>query len=445
MKNKFFLPVLMTGMLMSAALFAQDNSYGDDPENCRINLSTYTEFFNQKNYKDAMPSWRWCYVNCPAATKNIYIHGTTIIEYYINEQTDSLKREAYIDTLMKVYDDRITYFDQKSLVLGRKGTSMLKYRPAGVKEAYDVFTESFTLGGNETEYYVLGFYMNTAVILYSKGEMTKEKVVELYSNISDALNYQIANEVKEDKKAKIVEGAKSVEDMFVNSGAADCAAIINLFGPKFDANPQDVDQAKKILYLLDRGNSDECKLSDLYMNAAIAVYNVEKTSNSAHSIAQSYFKRGEGDKAEKFYDEAISLETEPSKKADMYYEMGLLYYNNLNNYVKSRQCARNALAIDPNYAKAYLLIGRVYAAGARGCGETSFEKKSVNWLIVDQFVKAKSVTSDPEIIQEANELIGRYSGGFPTQEEGFWDNISEGQTVTIGCWVNESTTVRYIK
>jgi len=123
----------------------------------------------------------------------------------------------------------------------------------------------------------------------------------------------------------------------------------------------------------------------------------------------------------------------------------LLYYNNLNNYVKSRQCARNALAIDPNYAKAYLLIGRVYAAGARGCGETSFEKKSVNWLIVDQFVKAKSVTSDPEIIQEANELIGRYSGGFPTQEEGFWDNISEGQTVTIGCWVNESTTVRYIK
>ncbi len=442
MKSKVFLPVLVIGMILSYSLNAQDEKYGDDPESCRINLSTYTEFFNQKNYKDAMPSWRWCFLNCPEATKNIYIHGTTIIEYYINEQSDAAKREAYIDTLMMVYDNRITYFGQKAMVLGRKATSMLKYKPDNVKEAYDVLTESFELGGNDSEYFILGFYMNTTVVLFGKGELTKENVVEIYSKISDVLNYQIANETKDDKRAKIEETAKSVEEMFVNSGAADCEAIISLFGPKFESDPTNIELAKKILNLLDRGKADECKLSDLYMNCAIAVYNVEKSSSSAHSIAQSYFKRGDGENAENFYSEAINMEEEPLKKADMYYELGLLYYNILKNFPKSRQAARNAIANNPNYGKAYLLIGRVYAAGGY-CGESAFEKKSVNWLIVDQFIKAKNV--DPSVAEEANELIGRYSGSFPTQEEGFWVNVAEGQTVTIGCWIGETTTARYIK
>lgn len=441
MRTKIYLPLFL-GLLLSTGVFAQDEKYGDDPESCRINLSTYTEFFNQKNYKDAMPAWRWCFVNCPEATKNIYIHGTTIIEYYISVQTDSLSREAYIDTLLMVFDNRIKYFNQKPMVLGRKGTSMLKYRPSLVKEAYDVFTESFNLAGNESEYFVLGFYMNTTVVLFTNGLITKEEVVENYSKISDVLNYQISNEPDEKKSEKIVEVAKSVEDMFVNSGAADCGAIINLFGPKFEAEPENIEQAKKILYLLDRGDSDECKLSDLYIKAAVAVYNSDKSSTSAHQIAQGYFKRGDNENAEKFYIEAIELETEPLKKADMFYELGLLYYGNFKNFPKARQAARNCIANNPNHGKAYILIGRCYAAGG-SCGETAFEKKSINWLIVDQFVKAKSV--DPSVSEEANELIGRYSGSFPTQEEGFWVNINEGQTVTIGCWINETTVVRYIK
>lgn len=443
MRTKIYLPLVL-GLFVSLNVLAQDEKYGEDPESCRINLSTYTEFFNQKNFKDAMPAWRWCFINCPEATKNIYIHGTTIIEYYIGIQTDSLMREAYIDTLMMVYDNRIKYFDQKPMVLGRKGASILKYRPPLVKEAYDVFTESFSLGGNESEYFVLGFYMNTTTILYSSEVITKEDVVENYSKISDVLNYQISNASDDGKREKIVEAAKSVEDMFVNSGAADCGAIINLFGPKFLADPENIEQAKKILYLLDRGNSDECKLSDLYMNAAVAVFNVEKSASSAHQIAQGYFKRGDNENAEKYYNEAIALETDLLKKADMFYELGLLYYGNFKNFAKSRQAARSCIANNPNHGKAYILIGRCYAAGG-SCGETLVEKKSIYWVIVDQFVKAKSVTDDPDVIQEANELIGRYSASFPSQEEIFWENLVEGQSITVGCWIGETTTIRCIK
>ena len=88
MKTNVFLTRILLTVMLSNSLIAQEGNFGDDPENCRVNLSTYTEFFNQKNYTDAMPAWRWCFVNCPEATRNIYIHGTTIIENFIADQTD---------------------------------------------------------------------------------------------------------------------------------------------------------------------------------------------------------------------------------------------------------------------------------------------------------------------------------------------------------------------
>ncbi len=444
MKFKVFLPVLLIGIMLSSVALAQDgNEFGDDPETCKIKLSTYTEFYNQKNYDDAMPAWRWCFVNCPASTKNIYIHGTTIIEHFIAAQAEDSARVAYIDTLMMVYDNRIQYFQQEGLVLGRKGLSMLKYRPDNIEAAYDVFERSYELRGDKTEYFALKYYMNTACILFSDSLLTKIEGVEIYSKTSDAIAAQLVTATKQSKIDKLNKAGKEIETLFVNSGMADCGAIISLFGPKFEENPEDIEQAKKILMLLDRGNSDECQLSDLYMNAAVAVYAAEKTSSSAHQIAQGYFKRADGENAEKYYLEAIELEEDDLKKADMYYELGLLYYNTIKNYPAARTAARNSLASNPEYGKAYMLIGRVYAAGARGCGETAFEKKSVNWLIVDQFQKARSV--DPELADEANQLIGRYSASFPTQEEVFWLNLEVGQAVTIGCWVNETTIIRCFK
>ena len=127
----------------------------------------------------------------------------------------------------------------------------------------------------------------------------------------------------------------------------------------------------------------------------------------------------------------------------MYYELGLLYFTGMNNYAKARQAARSALAVDPNYGKAYLLIGRVYAAGGKGCGNDAFENKWVYWVVVDQFQKAKSV--DPSVAEEANKLISTYSAYFPKAGDAFWADMKEGATVTVGCWINETTTARFIK
>ena len=351
MKAKVLLLMVTVGMLFSTVTFAQDGEVDD----FTINMSTYTEFYNQKNYRDAYPTWKWCFDNCDdkvdrKTTKNVFIQGPTILENIIATREGDA-REAAIDTLLMIYDKRISN----------------KYRPQNGADVYDMCARVFELAGNSANYGVLKLYMIVALNRYEKEEISKETMVNVYSSISDALAEQAEKETKEDKKVKIVDAATAVEELFVNSSAADCKSIIDVFTPKFEADPTNVELAKKIVKLLRNGNSDECKLSDLYMRTAIVMYENEKSSAAAHAIGQAYFKRGESGKAEQYYNEAISLEESNEKKADMYYELGLLYFTGMNNYAKARQAARSALAVDPNYGKAYLLIGRVYAAGGKGC------------------------------------------------------------------------------
>ncbi len=434
MKTKSLL-LAVFGLMFSAGMYAQD---------CSVNLSTYTEFYNQKNYKDAYPEWKICFDNCPSMSKNIYIQGPAILESIIASR-EGASREAAIDTLLLIFDKRIEYFGngQEGKFLGSKAQYMYKYRLENLEDVYNTFSRAYELTGKSTDYNVMKLYMHTAIKMYEAEKISKEVVVDIYSSVSDALAEQMENEVKEDKKTKIEGAASMVEELFVNCTAADCKSIIEVFEPKFEAEPTNIELAKKIVNLLKKGNSDECKLSDLYMKAAVAVYENEKSSSAAHAIGQAYFKRGESSKAEQYYNEAISLEENNDKKADMYYELGLLYFTGMNSYAKARQAARQALAVDPNYGKAYILIGRVYAAGGKDCGKDAFEDKWVYWVVVDQFQKAKSV--DPSVADEANKLISTFSAYFPKESDAFWADMKAGQTVTVGCWINETTTARFIK
>ncbi|MBQ2076507.1 MAG: hypothetical protein II471_03245, partial [Bacteroidales bacterium] len=352
-------------------------------------------------------------------------------------------RESAIDTLLIIYDKRIQLYGQEANYLGSKAISLYKYRPQNYVDVYDMCSRVYELAGNSANYGVLKLYMIVAMDRYEKEEISKDTMVNIYSSISDALAEQIEKETKEDKKNKMSETATFVEEKFVNSSAADCKSIIDVFTPKFEADPTNIDLAKKIIKLLNKGNSDECTLSDLYMRAALVVYENEKSYSSARSIAIGYLKRKDYTNAEQYYSEAISLEDDAVLKANVYIEMGNnIYYPN-KNYSKARQVARNALALDPNCGKAYMLIGKAYAAGGKDCGESPLEKKSVYWLVVDQFQKAKNI--DSSLAPEANQLIAKYSEHFPSQQDAFWADLKEGQTVTIGCWINETTTARFIK
>jgi hypothetical protein len=82
----------------------------------------------------------------------------------------------------------------------------------------------------------------------------------------------------------------------------------------------------------------------------------------------------------------------------------------------------------------------MYAASAALCGNDEIGTRAGYWAAVDKFIKAKNV--DPTVADEANTSISLYSAYFPTRERLFFNDVKEGSSYTVGCWIGETTTVR---
>ena len=59
---------------------------------------------------------------------------------------------------------------------------------------------------------------------------------------------------------------------------------------------------------------------------------------------------------------------------------------------------------------------------------------------IDKFIAAKNM--DSSVAELANKKIASYSKYLPTNEDAFFNGYKEGDTYTVGCWINESTKVR---
>ena len=167
-------------------------------------LSLYTEFYKQNDYKSALPHWRKVYNQFPKSSPNIYIQGIKMFESMIEKAETPEERSKNIQELMKIYDKRIKYFDEKGYNLGRKGSDFLKYKlgpesnlnesemKEALKQGYEWIKESVELQGDKTELPVLVLLMQTSKSLFKMGEISKETVVENYDTSNKIINSVIA-------------------------------------------------------------------------------------------------------------------------------------------------------------------------------------------------------------------------------------------------------------
>ena len=134
-----------------------DSKFGLDSTKTIEQASIYTEFVKQKNYKDALPAWRYVFNNAPKFQLNTYVRGEDIMMGMYSKT----KNPAYIDTLMMIYDQWIKYFGNhnrlgEGYAIGKKGFNL--YRLRGIsdvnaaKEAYGYLTKSIHMEGMTHSY-----------------------------------------------------------------------------------------------------------------------------------------------------------------------------------------------------------------------------------------------------------------------------------------------------
>lgn len=426
---------LQSVTLVFSQAYLQNPKYGDTEEarkECAGNLSTMTEFVKINMFDYAYDAWYKCYMNCPASSRNIFIYGARILKYRIENAPDLEKADSYLDSLMKMYDKRIEYFGQEDYVLGLKGIDILKYKPDSIQLGFNYLQKSLQIGKSRSEEAVCITFLQASNILFKSNLKSASDFISDYVFVSEILNQK--NKV--DPSPQIEAALANIEVIFAESGAADCEALIKIFTPKFNESQSDITLLKNITELFGRTG---CEKSDLFIKASESLYKIEPSARAAFNIGRIFEEKGEYAKAISYFSEAAKLETGADDKANYLYKIAIIKYQQ-GDFQETRNIALSALEVKPNFGEAYMIIGLSYASSSNSCGSDAFERSAVYWAAVDKFIKARSV--DPSITDKANEQISRYSAAFPNKEDAFFRLLTDGQEYTVGCWINERTTVR---
>ena len=247
------------------------DKYGSNPENCKMNLSLYIEFYKQKNYDAAYLPWSAVFRECPKSSKNIYIHGASIVMNKVNKAKDPNTQAKFIDTLMMMYDMRIRIFGEDGLVLGSKGIDYYKLFPQKKDEAFKILDQSIQLEGNNSETLVTMTHLLVAADLLKDKHLTEEQFLDYYNKSSEIISSQLDQSQDSSKISKLLSTQENLDIILLNSGIATCDKVVPVFTKKFELHKEDIVILKTIINTLIK---QECFDSKLYAEASEQLYKI---------------------------------------------------------------------------------------------------------------------------------------------------------------------------
>ena len=398
---------------------------------CEKDYQIYRNNYKQKNYEEALVSWRKVFNECPSYNQNTFANGPKL--YHERIKKDKENQLIYLDTLMMIYDARIEYFERREYVLGKKGVDLLKYDPTRFTEVYEMLKVSVDALGNSTDPTVIVSYFKALDdVQRSSEEVTKQDVLDAYVAVSDIISYNMTNN---EKYVKYYETAQTnVENIF--APYASCDDLIKVFKERLEIGTDNISLLKKITSLLDK---KDCTENEVFYTAAIQLHELDPTAKSAYDMGNMSIAKKNYSDAVSYYNQAIQLQEDVDYKASYYLKLAYTYQMR-GSYSDARSAASSAASLKPEWGEPYLILGDIYVASASSCGSSNLERGSVYWVAVDMFSKAKSI--DNILTEKANKRISTYSKYFPSKEDCFFNDIEAGSSYKVGCWIGRSTRVR---
>jgi len=458
--KRLFTTMLM--MLIAYTGFSQTDTTaaGVDKAQCNTWLSIEHEFVKSKNYEEAYPTWQKLHDKCPGFNKAIYVDGVKIYKWMISQEKDTAKRKELAEKLVRLYDERIQYFpEDRPKALHYKGIYMTIYKVGTPEELYNTLQEVFT---QYPQYFThpkafLGLF-KSLVAKYKKGEITLEELFSEYDELTEHLDATIDRLTKqleelqakkengtltskEEKKLKVLEkNIPAMNDIYTLMDnelgeLGTCETLVPMYSKNFEEHKNDALWLKRAAKRL---AEKDCTKGELFKNIVEALHQIEPSANSSKYLAIRYKKQGNLSKAMEYYRQALELETDPYKKAQILYSMAVIAKKQ-GNKPKARSLAYEALKYKPSMGAAYLLIAGLYASSANECGDTKFEKTAIYWKAAELARKAAAV--DPKLRAKALSAAEAYEKRAPSKKDIFLEGMA-GKVVKFDkCWVGGSVRV----
>jgi tetratricopeptide (TPR) repeat protein len=362
----------------------------------------------------------------------------------------------YIDKLQAITKTPLS----EGTILGKRALAYISYVPkASLDSAYNMLSKSVNMTKGESEYIITQQFMKISAQKYKANKAHGEQIVQDYLDAStyvvDVLDkynkfietytekFKETNDPKDSIRAdgygKMIDAARiarsNIDAYFINSGAASCQDLDTIYAPKIEENKENIEYLNKVINVM---SMLKCTDQDAYLTASEYALAINPTAKAAMGVGFRYFKKGETDKAMELFDQAISLETSVTNKAEMCYKAAVVNYS-LKKYAKAREYAQQAIELNSKYGMPYILIAQCYAAAPNWHSDATMNKCTF-FLVLDKLNRAKAV--DPSVAKEAQKFINSYSTHTPAADDLFMKGYNKGQAITIGGWINERTTIR---
>ena len=438
MKKLTILFALALGFLATVNVSAQ-GKYGADSAACIKYLSFYQDYIKQGNLEAADPAWQQAIQLCPpTASQNMLLDGMKILRKKINKfRSNPIRKEVLVDSLMMLHEMRISTYP-KYVVTAKinKAMDMITYAAKGEEqEVFNVLGDAMETAKGKTAVVIPVRYMNYANDLYKAGTMSAEEVMAAYNKA-----YSTAELIEKAKPSQaITDAKKDIENLLMISGVASCENLVEMFTPRFEANPTDRYMLGNLISMFSASN---CLDEDLFMLAVEEMHKMESSHNSAYLLYKLYSQRNLADKAIAYMEEAIALcgDTLVNQAADYCLELGTYCFKSAGEDAKAVEAAKKAAELNPeNAGRAYLLAGTIW--GSQKCHGNDIETRAPYWVAVDYLTKAKN--ADENLAAEATNLINQYRKYFPFKSEAFMFDLLDGATYTVSCnGLREATKVR---
>lgn len=435
-----------TGNLSPCAKFTD----APDPDDAETNYVIYRQMMKAQEMDAAFKTWRKVYAISPAADGNratVFTDGIAFYNRLIQESPE--KKEVYGDTIISLYQEARRCYPGDGYMSAIQAFDSYYTYPGSAtdEEIYALFKESIEIDGpEELQYFVINPMSSLVVKMHREGNIEEAEA----KTIVDALNARLEKGLKECKGDECqawntINGyaPDALRYFETVKGFYDCNYYIDQYYPDFEENPQDCDVIRTAYSRLRYGGCAEGspefdKLKTAYENnCRVVVDQGPSTLKEAFDCLES----GDYDCSIEKFTAAAQEADDNEKKGRYYLYAAKVFYAHKRNFSQARNFARRAAAANPNTGEPYMLIGTLYASSGPLCGPgTGFDSQIVTWPAIDKWLQAKRI--QPDLAPQANKLINRYTQYMPSKSDIFQRGIKEGDSFSVGCWIQETTRAR---
>ncbi len=435
-------------------------------DECRQDASLGIESAKVKNYKEAGPYLLKVRKNCPTYSLAIYQYSERLVRAELKTlkkaKAPLVQQQNKANELIALLKERKQYFPKETSdgdLYSDIALIMFESKLGSSEEQFNMYSKAYDVDkANFNGPKKMYTYFGLLVDLQAQGKKDIQQVFDLYDDLSDKIELEQTKKAtviqklsskeesgatllsKEKKKLNRAEKVLKIYGQVENSlkaklgKLADCPNLIPLISGQYAANENNLEWVKSSARRLYK---KECTEDPLFLKLVEKQHSLEPSASTAKYLAKLAEQRGDSAASEKYYNQSIDLETDPSKKADALYAKAQSLKKK-GSYSKARQYYRQALQNKPSLGGAYIQIAMMVAKSANNCGTDEFSKRATYWLAANYARKAKRV--QPSLGKYADKLIANYMGSAPSKTDVFTKGM-QGKSVAIGCWIGESVKV----